>query len=123
MELLALTPVQFEEAIGDLLTDLGYRSVRRVGGAGDLAADLTAVDREGRSTVIQCKRLAPGSRVGSPDMQKFIGMVAVHHRAERGIFVTTCTFSAPAEALAQQHGIALMDGPRLSELLARVSRK
>jgi HJR/Mrr/RecB family endonuclease len=123
MELLVLTPTQFEEAIGRLLTDLGYRGVRRVGRAGDLAADLIALDREGRRTVVQCKRLAPGSRVGSPDVQTFIGMLTVHHRAEQGIFVTTAEFTEPAENLAKQHDIALIDGSRLCELLIRIHKR
>jgi hypothetical protein len=123
MELLALTPAQFEEAVGHLLTDIGYRRVCHTGRAGDLAADLTAVDRDGRRIVIQCKRLAPGSRVGSPDVQTFIGMLTVHHRAEQGIFVTTAEFTAPAEALAKQHDITLIDGRRISELLVQVHQR
>lgn len=120
MELFALTPAQFEEAVGHLLHDLGYRRVHRNGRAGDLTADLTAVDREGRTVVVQCKRYAPGSKVGSPDVQQFIGMCTVHHQAERGIFVTTSEFSAPARALAERHAVELFDGGRLAASLAKV---
>jgi len=120
MELLALTPSQFEEAIGRVLTDLGYRSVRHVGGAGDLSADLTAIGAHGGSVVVQCKRLAPGSHVNSPDVQKFIGMLTVHHRADRGIFVTTAAFTGPARALATEHAIELIDGERLGALLTEI---
>ena len=119
-DMFGLTPPEFEHAIGDLLTDLGYRNVRHVGRPGDLAADLSAIDPSGRSVVVQCKRLGRGVRVGSPDMQKFIGMLAVHHRAERGIYVTTVEFTGPAIALANEHGIELMDGERLGALLAEI---
>jgi restriction system protein len=116
-ELLALTPRQFEQAVGSLLHDLGYRDVRQVGGAGDLAADLKCKDRKGRSVVVQCKRHAPGISVGSRDMQAFIGMIAIHHQAERGIFVTTSNFTQPAAELAKRHGIDLIDGGQLSRLV------
>lgn len=116
--LLALTPSQFEGAVADLLHDLGYRAVRRVGGAGDLGADVLCRDGKGRKVAVQCKRHAPGIKVGSGDVQSFIGMVTVHHAAARGIFVTTSTFTAPALALARRHEIRTIDGPELSRLIA-----
>jgi HJR/Mrr/RecB family endonuclease len=118
-EFLALTPRQFELAVGSLLRDIGYRGVTHVGGSGDLSADLRCRDDKGRSVVVQCKRHAPGISVGSRDMQAFIGMIAVHHRAERGIFVTTSDFTGPAAELAHEHGIDLIDGARLAALAGR----
>jgi restriction system protein len=120
MELLALTPKQFEHAMAHLLQDLGYRHVRHVGKSRDLGVDLTATTPDGQRAVIQCKRHAPGSRIGSPDIQTFIGMALVHHKAERGIFVTTAEFSGPAIALAGQHPIDLWDGTFLSATLAKI---
>jgi restriction endonuclease Mrr len=38
---------------------------------------------------------------------------------ERGIIVTTSTFSAPARDLARDQGIRLIDGAELSRILAR----
>jgi HJR/Mrr/RecB family endonuclease len=118
-QLLALTPSQFELAVADLLHDLGYRSVKRVGRSGDLAADISCKDKKGRSVVVQCKRHAPGIRVGSRDVQAFIGMVKVHHQVDSGIFVTTSEFTAPASELARQHDIMLIDGGRLAELVEK----
>ena len=46
-ELLTLSPSQFEVYVGSLLHDLGYRKIRQVGKAGDLAADLLCFDRGG----------------------------------------------------------------------------
>jgi restriction system protein len=121
MELLALTPRQFERAVADLLHDLGYRRVEIVGKSGDLAADLLAVDQNGRTVAVQCKRYAPGTKIGSPEIQKFIGMVTVHHRVDRGIFVTTTQFSEPTRSLAEQHSLELFDGSRLSATLATLA--
>ncbi|MEA2512350.1 MAG: restriction system protein [Thermomicrobiales bacterium] len=109
-DLLTLTPAQFEEATLNLLVGIGYKDARRMGGSGDLGADIVCRDPHGRSTIVQCKRYAPGSTIGTPDIQTFIGMKNVHHRADRGIFVTTVTYSQPAVELARQHGIALIDG-------------
>jgi restriction system protein len=116
--LLALTPRGFEEEIGRLLAGLGYSQVQRVGRPGDLGADLICRDRRRKRVVVQCKRYAPGRRVGSADIQAFIGMMTVHHQADRGLFVTTSAFTAPALDLARQHGVELFDGERLARLVA-----
>ncbi|MSQ23253.1 MAG: restriction endonuclease [Chloroflexi bacterium] len=122
-ELLALTPPQFELAVATLLADLGYRDVRHIGGAGDLSADVICRDKRGRDVVVQCKRHAPGIRVGSGDVQAFIGMMTVHHRAEQGIFVTTSAFSKPAAELAAAHQLQLIDGDELTRLIERTQRR
>ncbi|MCH7489586.1 MAG: restriction endonuclease [Gemmatimonadetes bacterium] len=119
-DLLALTPAQFEEAIAALFRRMGYRSVERTGKAGDLAADIRCTDKAGRSLVVQCKRYAPENRVGSRDIQTFIGMATVHHKAEQGIFVTTSTFTEPARDLAEEHSLILYDGEDLGRLLRKV---
>ncbi|MBF6591181.1 MAG: restriction endonuclease [Ktedonobacterales bacterium] len=120
-DFLALPPDQFEAAVGDLLSESGYAHMRRVGGSGDLAADLVCQDASGRTVVVQCKRYAPERRVGSQAIQTFIGMVAVHHRAHRGVFVTTSEFTTPAIELAREHGITLIDGPALVALAQGVA--
>lgn len=119
--LLSLTPREFELTIVSLLQAYGYRQVQHTGSSGDLAADLHAISPQGEYVVVQCKRYAPGQRVGSPDIQKFLGMVTIHHRAQRGIFVTTSSFTAPAQALAQQHHVELIDGQQLTAMFAQVN--
>ena len=119
-DLLALTPAQFEEAVAALFRRIGFKSVERTGKSGDLAADIQCTDRAGRHIVVQCKRYAPANRVGSPDIQTFIGMANVHHKAELGIFVTTSGFTEPARDLASEHDIILYDGEELTRLLGKV---
>jgi len=121
-ELLALTPTRFEVAVGEVLRDSGFCNVRHVGRAGDLSVDLWRRDESGLSVVVQCKRYSPGMRIGSPAIQEFIGMMSVHHHADRGIFITTTGFTQPAVELARQHGITLMDGPELSRLIEKRNR-
>lgn len=117
--LLALTPQEFEKRIAELLRRQGYRDVQVVGGSGDLAADIICrtAHRQGL-LVVQCKRYDPSHKVGSREIQTFIGMVTVHHRADQGMFVTTSSFTEQARKLAEQHRIRLIDGPELARLAA-----
>jgi hypothetical protein len=119
-DMLEMDPRSFEEFTGRALESIGYTNVVRVGGSGDLAADLTATDPQGRSAIVQCKRYTPGSKVGSPALQSFIGMKEVHHKADRGIFVTTADYSQEALALAKAHNIVLIDGDDLVKIAALV---
>lgn len=115
--LLLLTPQAFEAAVADLLTETGYTKVKVSGGPGDLAADITCRDPEGRQVIVQCKQYGAGRTVGSKEIQQFIGMAFTHHKADRGVYVTTAAYTAPAIALARRHEIELIDGDRLAELL------
>jgi restriction endonuclease Mrr len=121
-ELLALPPSGFERAVATLLSDLGYRNVRVVGGAGDLARDISCQDQEGRKVMVQCKRYHPNRSVGSREIQLFIGMLTTEHKAERGIYVTTSRLTEPALNLALKHGIEVWDGSKLADLLLKVKK-
>jgi len=120
---LTLRSDEFEELIGDLLRESGYTQVIRVGGSGDLAADLTATDPQGRKVIVQCKRYSPEKIVGTPDLQKFIGMLIVEHKADFGIFVTTSSFSRKAIEKAKEWRdvLQLVDGNLLVKWLHNVS--
>jgi HJR/Mrr/RecB family endonuclease len=121
-ELLALSPLQFEQAVADLLHDMGYRGVQRVGGAGDLHVDIRARDQLGKRIAVQCKRYAADQRITSPEMQTFVGMLFRYHDADRGIYVTTSTFTQPARDLARNQQIWLIDGEELTRLMTELNR-
>lgn len=116
--LLALSPSDFEHAIADLLVALEFSQVAVTGAAGDLQADIVAIDPHGRDTIVQCKRYAAQRTVGSPVIQSFIGMARIHHECERALFVTTGRFTAPARDLAHAHDVELLDGTDLVGLFA-----
>ena len=116
--LLALTPLEFEYEVADLLRSLGFTEVLVTGAAGDLQADIVATDPDGHHTIVQCKRYAPERTIGSPVIQSFIGMARIHHDCDRAMFVTTGTFTAPAQHLADEHDIELLDGDDLVEMFA-----
>ena len=115
--ILERSATEFEQLCVRVLLTLGYTDVRRTGGAGDLGADVVGTDPQGRSIIVQCKRYAPGNAVGSPTIQTFIGMKTVHHKADRGIVMTTAEFSRPAIQLAKEHDIALIDGDDIVKVL------
>lgn len=116
--LLALTPMEFEYEVADLLLSIGFRDVHVTGKAGDLQADIVATDPDGHSTIVQCKRYAPDRTIGSPVIQSFVGMARIHHDCDRAIFVTTGSFTAPAQRLADEHDVELLDGDDLVDLFS-----
>jgi restriction system protein len=121
--LYGLSPSTFERAMGELLALRGYREVVRTGGPGDLAADLACRDRKGQRVVAQCKRFAPSHHVGSGEIQKFLGMIVVHHQARMGLFLTTSSYTSNATKLAQHHAdrVRLVDGPQLVAMVRELA--
>lgn len=111
----SLTPSQFERAVGKILEVNGYSAVVVSGKPGDLTADILCTDSEGRRVVVQCKRYVD-KPVGSKELQSFIGMMRIEHGADRGLYVTTSTYTRPATDLASRHDVELVDGERLVEL-------
>lgn len=109
-----LSPEQFEEAVADLCRRDGCRDVQRVGGTGDLAADILAVTPGGRRMLVQCKRYAPTHRVGSPEVQRVGGTYAVVHGADLAVVVTTSSYTEAALNYAAAAGIRLVDGAELT---------
>ncbi len=117
-QLKALSPSEFEQAVATLLEDLGYQKVQVVGGAGDLARDISATDENGIPVVVQCKRYR--KPVGSKDVQLFIGMLQTEYRGSRGIYVTTATFTRPALELGRRHNIEIWSGDYLADSLLKL---
>ncbi|MFI9785038.1 restriction endonuclease [Kitasatospora sp. NPDC051984] len=100
-------PRGFEEMCRALLDRDGFSGALRVGGAGDLGADVIARDEDGRKVVVQCKRYR--RPVGSPELQTFNGTARPVHRARIAIVVGLSGFTAPARKLAHQQRIHLVD--------------
>lgn len=125
-DLLALiaanTPDFFERLVLDLLHALGYGSdpdaLHKVGKAGDGGIDgIISLDQLGFEKVyVQAKRWQ-GS-VGRPEIQGFFGALA-GHRATKGVFITTSTFTREARDYANRvsDSLVLVDGVRLTSLM------
>ena len=116
-----VSPEFFESIVLDLLHKMGYGTSRadllRVGRAGDGGIDgVISLDRLGLEKVyVQAKRWQ--SSVGRPDIQGFYGALA-GQRANKGVFITTSTFTQQAVEFASSvERIVLVDGRRLANLM------
>lgn len=116
-------PAFFEEAVVQLLLEMGYGGAGGKGSVTQLSHDggvdgVIDQDVLGLSRVyIQAKRYADGNAVQRPDVQGFAG--AVHGRADSGVFITTSRFSQGAQdfVASTPTRIVLIDGKRLAELM------
>ncbi|WP_229840158.1 restriction endonuclease [Streptomyces roseolilacinus] len=108
----ALHHARFEEAVRDLMRRDGCRDAVRVGGGGDLGADVKATDPYGRRWVIQCKHRSKGSAgsaVGTPDLQVLNGTARQVHGADVAVIVTNGRVTKPAVTFAQQQRLHVVD--------------
>ncbi|MFI5801851.1 restriction endonuclease [Streptomyces sp. NPDC051561] len=100
---------EFEEYVAELCRRDGCTGVQRVGGSGDLGADVIGHLPDGRKLVIQCKRYAKHRSVGSRDLQTFNGTARAEHGADAAVYVATCVFTRPAREFAARHNLCLID--------------
>lgn len=118
------SPSFFERLIVDLLVAMGYggshkNAAMQLGRSGDggvdgiVNEDVLGLDR----LYVQAKRYTSGV-VGRPEVQAFTGSL-VGFGANKGVFVTTSTFSRQAIDFAERvpQRLILIDGARLTELM------
>ncbi|MFG2595036.1 restriction endonuclease [Streptomyces sp. NPDC048462] len=108
----ALHHTRFEDAVRDLMRRDGCQDALRVGGGGDLGADVKATDPYGRRWVIQCKHRRDGlagSAVGTPDLQVLNGTARQVHGADIAVIVTNGRVTAPAVVFAGQQRLHVVD--------------
>jgi restriction system protein len=105
----------FEKVVRDLLQKMGYgEPTGHRGGSGDGGIDgMIRQDQLGLDQVyLQAKRYKPGNVVGPEVVQAFIGAL-VNQGAQKGVLMTTSSFSAQARTTAKQSGnlrLVLIDG-------------
>lgn len=124
-KVMSLTPSFFEKLVVELLVNMGYGGSikdagRAIGRSGDEGIDGTIKeDKLGLDVIyIQAKRWQPGSVVGRPELQKFVGALA-GQGAKKGIFITTSSFTKEALDYSPKNEtkIVLIDGERLAQLM------
>ncbi|AJP71035.1 restriction endonuclease [Sphingomonas hengshuiensis] len=114
-----MDPAAFERLTQRLLRESGFVKVEVTGKSGDGGIDGSGVLRMNLisfQVLFQCKRYA-GS-VGSSTVRDFRG--AMQGRADKGLIITTGTFTAEARKEATRDGapaIDLIDGEALCQLL------
>lgn len=125
--ILGAPPEFFERLIVSLLVAMGYggsvpEAGKVLGKSGDNGVDgVIDQDALGLDRVyIQAKRYAVGNKVGSGDIRDFFGSLD-RHKAAKGLFVTTSSFSPAAHETAEylSKRIVLIDGTQLARLMIR----
>lgn len=123
----AAPPDFFERLIVNLLLAMGYggsafEAGRALGRSGDDGVDgVIDQDELGLDRVyIQAKRYAAGNSVSSGAIRDFFGSLD-RHKAAKGLFVTTSSFTASARDTAEylSKRIVLIDGGQLTKLMIR----
>lgn len=127
--ILVAPPVFFEGLIVKLLLGMGYGGSRTdagqiVGKSGDHGIDgIIDQDALGLDRVyIQAKKYSRDNSVSEPEIRAFSGSLGAA-KANKGIFVTTSSFTQPARDFAERHPfkIVLIDGEQLAALMIRYS--
>jgi restriction system protein len=120
-------PDFFERLIVNLLLNMRYggsteNAGRILGRTGDDGVDgVIDQDALGLDRVyIQAKRYAVGNSIGAGAIRDFFGSLD-RHKAAKGLFVTTSTFSSSARETAEflSKRIVLIDGDQLAKLMIR----
>jgi len=123
----AAPPEFFERLIVNLLLSMGFGGSaadagRAIGRSGDDGVDgVIDQDALGLDRVyIQAKRYADGNNIGAGAIRDFFGSLD-RHKATKGLFVTTSTFSASARETADflSKRIVLIDSDQLTKLMIR----
>ena len=122
------TPAFFEKLIIDLLLSMGYGGSRmdageQLGGTGDGGVDgVIREDQLGLDRIyLQAKRYQPSNTIGSETVHAFMGAL-LSKGAQKGVFITTSTFSKSALQVAKQPGqlrLVLINGDELTKLMVR----
>lgn len=123
----SVSPQFFEEVIVDLILAMGYGGAvedagRALGKTGDNGID-GVIDQDPLGVdqiYLQAKRYADTNTVGASDIRDFFGALNLK-KAQKGIFITTSSFSAQAKQTANDLGsrIVLIDGDELSKLMLK----
>lgn len=115
-------PYKFEKMMTHLLAEMGYKGtdgeelVTQKSNDGGIDGIINK-DPLGLETVyIQVKRYSENNIVGSPEINGFYGALT-RMRANRGVFITTSSFTKDAIAAAKQLKIVLVDGEMLTNLM------
>jgi len=120
-QLLALTPDAFERLAQRLLREAGFLRATVTGRSGDGGIDglgVYQISLLSFPVFFQCKRYRDS--VGAGAVRDFRGAMA--GRGDKGLLITTGTFTAAARAEASRDGappIDLIDGAALCELLKK----
>jgi restriction system protein len=114
-----VNPKDFELLLGKLFEALGYGEFQPTRYTNDEGIDgILKVDALGLELVYLQAKKYTNATIGRPEIQKFAGSLE-GHRAKKGIFITTSTFSNDAKEYVKniEKKIILIDGQHLTTLM------
>ena len=103
-------PTDFEYLCAELFAHLGY-TTKVTSKTNDGGYDIK-LDREGLTSIVECKCYQQSNRIGRPVLQKLVGANSIAH-ADKMFFITTSDFSSAAIEYANHTGIELINGVQL----------
>ena len=116
MDMKAISPIDFEKLTQTVLNSMGLVA-ELTKKTGDGGIDIIAYNKQpviGGKYIIQCKRY--NGSVGEPIIRDLYGVVC-SERANKGILITTGTFTQSAKKFALDKQIELIDGHDFEQLL------
>jgi len=105
---------EFEKFVADLWKEYDW-SAHVTSSSGDKGVDIIAKKAQPfqQKVLIQAKRYSNQNKVGSPEIQQYASLYEQEDDVDSVIVVTTSSFSAQAQQLADSLSVKLIDGPSL----------
>lgn len=113
----AMSGLEFESFVGDLLKSLGYSGVQVTKSSGDQGVDVVA-SKDGKKYAIQCKNYS--SPLNNKPIQEVTTGKAVYS-CDVGVVLTNSTFNQHAIEAANATGTLLWDRQTLQKMLSQSS--
>lgn len=120
--LINMNPYKFEALMIQLLAVMGYKGdegqslVTQKSNDGGIDGIINQDPLGLQKVYIQVKRYAPQNTVSRPEITSFSGAIKLRH-ADRGVFITTSSFTSGAEEAARALNITLVNGDMLTNLM------
>lgn len=120
--LINMNPYKFEALMVQLLAAMGYKGdegqslVTQKSNDGGIDGIINQDPLGLQKVYIQVKRYAPQNTVSRPEITSFSGAIKLRH-ADRGVFITTSSFTSGAEEAARALNITLVNGDMLTNLM------
>jgi len=111
----SLSPDQFEYFIADLWQRLRVGSTTVTTSSGDMGVDVV-LNGGTEKEIIQAKKYSAKNNLGRPEVQQYYALYD-QENADRVTIITTGPVANTAEQWAVEHGVTLIDGDDLFEIV------
>ncbi len=108
------SPAEFENIVRRLMERDGLKA-EVIGGRGDQAVDVLAVNAADQAIAVQCKHTTRGRKVDASVLYQINGTAQAVYRASESIVVTNGSFTRDATNWGARHGIRLIDRDTLGK--------